>query len=66
MQLNNLKSGIKNGTEITKKVSSNVVGDSNNEKNFQHKLLLTNAQVSRLQIAFSNGLSANIIKNFIA
>ena len=65
-QLNNLKSGIKNGTEITLKVSSNVVVDSNNENNFQHKLLLTNAQVSRLHIAFSNGLSANIIKNSIA
>ena len=40
-QLNKLKSGIKNGTEVTLKLSSNVVGDSNDENNFLHKLLLT-------------------------
>ena len=40
-QLNKLKSGIKNGTEVTSKLSSNVVGDSNDETNFPHKLLLT-------------------------
>ena len=48
-QLNKLKSGIKNGTEITIKLSSNVVGDSNNENNFPHKLLITNTQVFRLR-----------------
>ena len=30
------------------KRSSNVVGDSNDENNFPHKLLLRNTQVSRL------------------
>ena len=45
-KLNKLKSGITNGTEITLKISSNVVGDSNDENNFPHKLLLTNTQVS--------------------
>ena len=43
-QLNRLKSGIKNGTEVTLKISSNVVGDSNDsndENDFPHKLLLT-------------------------
>ena len=40
-QLNKLKSGIKNGTEVTLKPSSNVVGDSNDENNFLHKFLLT-------------------------
>ena len=59
-QLNKLKSGIKNGTEVTLKISSNVVGDSNDENNFSHKLLLTNTQVSRLCKAFANGSSANI------
>ena len=39
-QLNKLKPGIKNGTEVTLKISSNVVGDSNDEDNFLHKLLL--------------------------
>ena len=33
-QLNKLKSGIKNNTEVTLKISSNVVGDSNDENNF--------------------------------
>ena len=48
-QLNKLKSGIKNGTEVTLKLSPNVVGDSNDENNFLHKLLLTNTQVSKLR-----------------
>ena len=46
-QLNKLKSGIKNGTEVTLKIPSNIVGDSNNENNFPCKLLLTNTQVSK-------------------
>ena len=37
LQLNELKSGIKNGTEVTLEISSNVAGDSNNENNFPHK-----------------------------
>ena len=59
-QLNKLKSGIKNGSEVTLKLSSNVVGDSNNENNFPDKLLLTNTQVSRFRKAFANNSSANI------
>ena len=47
-ELNNLKSRIKNCTEITLKVSSNVIGDSNDENNFPHELLLDNTQVSKL------------------
>ena len=42
------------------KLSSNVVGDSNDENNFPHKLLLTNTQVLRLRKAFANNTSANI------
>ena len=42
------------------KNSSNVVGDSNDENNFSHKLLLTNTQVSKLRKAFANGSSANL------
>ena len=53
-QLNKLKSGTKIGTEVTLKLSSNVVGDSNDENNFPHKSLLTNTQVSRLPKAFAN------------
>ena len=58
--LNNLKSGIKNSTEVTLKISSNVVGDSNDKNNFLHKLFLTNIQVSRLRKVFANGSSTNI------
>ena len=53
-QLNKLKSEIKNDTEITLKLSSNVFGDSNYENNFPHKLLLISTQVSRLYKAFAN------------
>ena len=37
-----LKSGIKNGTEVTLDLSSNVIDNSNDETNSLHKLLLTN------------------------
>ena len=55
-QLNKLKPGIKNSTEVTLKISANVVGDSNDENNFPHKLLLTNKQVLRLRKAFDNNI----------
>ena len=58
-QLSKLKSGINYGIEITFKISPNVVGDSNHQNNFRHKLLLTNTQVSSLCIAFVNDSSAN-------
>ena len=59
-QLNNLKSAIKNGTKVTLNLSSNIVGDSNDENNFPHKLSLTNTQVSKLRKAFANNSSADI------
>ena len=66
-QLNKLKSGIKSSTDVTLKLSSNTVGDSNDEINFLYKLLLTNTQVSKLCKAFGNGSSANaVIKNSVA
>ena len=40
LQLNELNSGIKNGTEVSLKMQSNVVGNSNDENNFRHKSLL--------------------------
>ena len=60
LELNKLKSGMKNGTDITLKLSSNVVGDSNDENIFLHKLLLLNTQVSKLRKTFANTYSANI------
>ena len=53
-QLNKLKSGIENGTEVTLKISSNVAGDSNDENNFPRKLLLTNTQVLRFRKDFGS------------
>ena len=41
-KLNKLKCAIKNGTEVTLHIFLNVVGESNNENNFLHGLLLTN------------------------
>ena len=37
---------------MAKKLSLNIVGDSNDENNFPHKLLITNTQVSMLLEAF--------------
>ena len=41
-QLNKSESGKKNGTEVTLKLLSNVVGDYNDENHFPHECLLTN------------------------
>ena len=38
----------------------NVAGNSNDENNFPHKLLLTNKQDSNLRKAIANNISANI------
>ena len=59
-QYNKLKSGIKNGAEVTFKISSNIFGDSNDESNFPHKLLLNNTQVSKLRKAFANNSLSKI------
>ena len=49
-QLKKIKFGKK--IKVTLKISSDVVGNSNDENNFPHKLLLTKTQVSRLRRAF--------------
>ena len=48
-QLNKLKSPIKNETGVAISLSSNIVGNSDDETNFPHKLLLTNRQVVNLR-----------------
>ena len=55
-QLDKSNLGIKKGTEVTLKLSSNAVGEFNNETSFPDKLFLTNTEVSRLRKEFSNGL----------
>ena len=37
-QLNKLKPAIKNKTEVVLRLSSNMIGDSDDETNFPHKL----------------------------
>ena len=37
-----------------------MIGDSNNETNFPHRLFLTDTKVSRLRKAFANASSANM------
>ena len=58
LQLNKLKSAIKNETEILRS-SSYMIGNSD-DINFPHKLLLTNRQVANLRKAFAKNPSANI------
>ena len=57
--LNKLKSEIKDGTQVTLNLSSYMVGDSKEENNFPHKLLLQSTQVLRLREAFVNNSWAN-------
>ena len=59
--LNKLKSPIKNGTEVILNLLLNSIGNSINETNIPHKMLLTNIQVSKICKAFVNGSSASII-----
>ena len=59
-QLNKLKSAIKNETDVILRLSSNMIGNSNDETNFPHKLLFTNRQVANLRNAFANRTSTDI------
>ena len=43
-----LKIGIKYDTEVTLNLSSNMIGDSNDEINLTHKLSLTDKRVLKL------------------
>ena len=60
LQVNKLKSAIKNETDVILKISSNMIGNSDDKSNFPHKLLLTNRQVSNLREVFANYLSPDI------
>ena len=51
-QLNKLKSAIEDGTEVVFRLSSDMIGDSNDKINFLHELLLTNEQVANLRKVF--------------
>ena len=51
-QINKLKSAIKNETDVVFRLSSNMIGNSDDEANFPHKLLSTNRQVANLRKTF--------------
>ena len=59
-QLNKLKSSIQNETDVVLRLSSNMVGNSNDNTNFPHKLLLTNRQVANIRKAFAKNISTDI------
>ena len=59
-QLNKLKSAIKNETDVVLRLSSNMVGNSGDNTNFPHELLLTDRQVANIRKAFANNLSTDI------
>ena len=59
-QLNKLKSAIKNETDVILRLSSNMIGNSDDETNFPHKLSVTTRQVANLRKTFANYLSTDI------
>ena len=60
LQLNKLKSAIKKETGAVLRLSSNIIGNSDDEANFPHKLLLTNRQFTNLRNAFGNHTSTDV------
>ena len=59
-QVKELKSAIKNKSEVVLRLSSNMIGNCNDETNFPHKLLLTDKQAENIRTAFANNLSTDI------
>ena len=59
-QLNKLKSSIKNETDVVLRISSSMVGNSSDNTNFPHELLLTNRQVANIRKVFANHSSIDI------
>ena len=59
-QINKLKYAIKIKTEIVLRLSSNMIGNSDDKTNFPLELLLTNWQVANLRKAFANNSLADI------
>ena len=64
-QLSKLKSAIKNETNVVLRLSSNMIGNSDDNSNFPHELLLTNRQVANIRKAFANHLSTDIKNSLI-
>ena len=59
-QLNKLKPAIKNKAEVFLRLSSNMIGNSDNKINFPHELVLTNTRGANIRKAFANNSSSKI------
>ena len=59
-QHSKLKSAIKNETDVALRLSSSMIGNSVDNTNFSHELLLTNRQVANIRKASANHLSTDI------
>ena len=59
-QLSKLKSAIKNENNVVLGLSSNMVGNSNDNTNFPHELLLSNKHVANIRKAFAKNTSIDI------
>ena len=59
-KLNKSKPAIKNKPEVVLRLSSNMIGDTDDKINFPHELLLTDRQVANLHKTFANNSTANI------
>ena len=60
LQLNKLKSGLKYETNEVLRLSTNMIGNSDDETNFPHNLLVTYRQFANVYKAFANYISADI------
>ena len=58
-ELSKLKSAIKIKNDVVLRISSNMVGNSNDNDNFPYELLLTNRQVENILKAFAYHLSTD-------
>ena len=59
-QLNKLTSAITNENKVVIRLSPNMIGESNDQANFSHELLLTDRQVSGIRKAFANNSSVDV------
>ena len=59
-QLKKLKFAIKNETQVVLRLSPNMIGDSYDESNVPHKLLLTDRQVLSIRKTFADNSPADI------
>ena len=59
-QLNKLKSAIKNEADAVLRLSSNMIGNSDNEINFPHGLFLTNRRIVNNRRTFAGNASTDI------